>query len=1538
VILIIELPKDYPKVLPKIDIVDIQPDDAVLRKEVEHITKTYTPMDPGSESVFEITGPIVDLLDRTAHLKAEKRTQFSLEEERAAREAAAQQQAREEEETARRQRDEEARRREQILASRVEIEKQRRQQSYMSRQDDGAEVSGAYDVPAEPVRFDQSMICHDIATDKPFKFKAVDGRSVILRRKDKKVTIVTPCVDKEAVQAPQLLLKDIYLPETLASKPVLQKTMEEIEHLLEDSKQHRHKNVVDLLGYKIEHLDLNEEQGQWRLAILSEYANKGSLAELLDLAEKLSANRVQSWTSQLLEALHFFDRQGYVHPAVHVGNVLLFLSPRGGITVKLSDGYGTALRDLVMRARDPQSSNPPELALWTAPELSGPNAERSSKTCIWDLGIVVLQMAEGKSVTKTYTSPQNCIEAVGFEAKFEDFLCRMFQPNPRSRPTAFDLSNASFLHGERDAPLRCSSPTRHDTPARRRRQSNFVKSSRYDEEFEEIERLGRGGYGQVFKARYRLDGQLYAIKKIKSNSSKDLEEVLAEVKMLASLNHPVIVRYFNTWVERESSDDDFDIQQQRRGKPSLLDKPTVRRTVPTTRSGHDFMELSMHRNVGPEFSTESEGGDEEEEDDEDESGGGLFGYQSPPPIDDAEPSEGHEDLFLRDDVEGFSADSSLDNIPSATHDSYETDQAALPSRTRPLNEKATLYIQMEFCDNQDLRRLINSGMLYNNTDKIWRLFRRILEGLAHIHSNGVVHRDLKPENVFIDSLDNPKIGDFGLATTGQIAAMTSLGSPTMLAGPQSRSIGTHLYVAPELKTHGSGKYDTRADMYSLGVMFFEMCYPMLSYHQRINELSKLLKPVHSLPAYFNDDEHRKQGEIILQLLDHDQTKRPSALQLLNSGQIPEPLEDEKIQKYIGRMAAASAKEYQALIARFLAQPNDAVQSLLWDGKAINSSSTQDSTLFTAIRDHLKNIFRRHGATEHHRETIFPKSDYYSREASFLDRSGLVLQLPMDLTLPFAREIAQTQTQTAKTYCFGFVYRLSRAGEEPKRFPEVDFDIVSHGVNDLTLREAEVIKVLDEIVTELPALDTKSWIIYLNHGDLLDLILDFTRIRKADFAKVKQALSPLNVRTKVGTTTWTQVRQDLRSTRINIPETCVSDLAKFDLAGSMDEVRQELGKIFGDGYHFNKALPLLARINEVVHFLKLMNVRSKVRIAPLSNNSEQLYRGSLMFQCIESRERRVVAVGGRYDVLIKEHHTKSNKGSPRAVGFRLNAWELTKYARLYTDSILGVKGAKAGVTDSKPMALLTRCDILVTSFDSNTLKSVCIDCLQGLWAAGLSAELSDEYRSLEELEMDYQDNVGFWLVIVRGGSNTLGERSIKVRSPAKEETEVPAGELISFLKSELGDRLAGPQETSSTKLKRMASAGNTGPIGASGIVERSSRDVEVLTPQHRSKKVNRAAIVDSAVSSAKGFAEGSFASAPIVAIDTSDELLQSMRNTLLVDDTTWRTLRQLAPQVERAYLQQVQDLLKGWQDQGKEGAFIFNYKTKSCIYYDFGKAL
>lgn len=92
------------------------------------------------------------------------------------------------------------------------------------------------------------------------------------------------------------------------------------------------------------------------------------------------------------------------------------------------------------------------------------------------------------------------------------------------------------------------------------------------------------------------------------------------------------------------------------------------------------------------------------------------------------------------------------------------------TNTSVIKEIQFMYIQMEFCEKSTLRTAIDNG-LYEDEERVWRLFREIVEGLAHIHQQGMIHRDLKPVNIFLDSNDHVKIGDFGLATTNILSSL-----------------------------------------------------------------------------------------------------------------------------------------------------------------------------------------------------------------------------------------------------------------------------------------------------------------------------------------------------------------------------------------------------------------------------------------------------------------------------------------------------------------------------------------------------------------------------------------------------------------------------------------------------------------------------------------------------------------------------------------------------------------------------------------------
>jgi tRNA A-37 threonylcarbamoyl transferase component Bud32 len=123
------------------------------------------------------------------------------------------------------------------------------------------------------------------------------------------------------------------------------------------------------------------------------------------------------------------------------------------------------------------------------------------------------------------------------------------------------------------------------------------------------------------------------------------------------------------------------------------------------------------------------------------------------------------------------------------------------------------YFLMEYIDGTDLRHVIQTGEL--TPDQALAVVPQVCEALHYAHKKGIVHRDVKPENILLDKEGHVKIADFGLARLldrpPTADTLTQVG----------QRMGTPHYMAPEQIEHPHN-VDHRADIYSLGVVFYEM--------------------------------------------------------------------------------------------------------------------------------------------------------------------------------------------------------------------------------------------------------------------------------------------------------------------------------------------------------------------------------------------------------------------------------------------------------------------------------------------------------------------------------------------------------------------------------------------------------------------------------------------------------------------------------------------------------------------------------------------
>jgi len=126
-------------------------------------------------------------------------------------------------------------------------------------------------------------------------------------------------------------------------------------------------------------------------------------------------------------------------------------------------------------------------------------------------------------------------------------------------------------------------------------------------------------------------------------------------------------------------------------------------------------------------------------------------------------------------------------------------------------ERSRLYMVIEWVEGRLLRAIL-SEQRQLPVERATSLTLQILDALDTMHKHGIVHRDLKPENIMVDEEDRIKLIDFGIAMKEDARRITFVG--------MSPALGTPDYIAPEQVKGQRG--DHRSDIYSLGVMLYEM--------------------------------------------------------------------------------------------------------------------------------------------------------------------------------------------------------------------------------------------------------------------------------------------------------------------------------------------------------------------------------------------------------------------------------------------------------------------------------------------------------------------------------------------------------------------------------------------------------------------------------------------------------------------------------------------------------------------------------------------
>ncbi|CAK8575820.1 unnamed protein product [Lathyrus sativus] len=711
-------------------------------------------------------------------------------------------------------------------------------------------------------------------------------------------------------------------------------------------------------------------------------------------------------------------------------------------------------------------------------------------------------------------------------------------------------------------------------------------------------------------------------------------------------------------------------------------------------------------------------------------------------------------------------------------------------------ESTYLYIQMEYCP-MTLRQMFES---YSHFDKelAWHLFRQIVEGLAHIHGQGIIHRDLTPNNIFFDARNDIKIGDFGLAKFLKLEQVDQ--DPAHLADTIGVSIdgtgqvGTYFYTAPEIE-QGWPKIDEKADMYSLGVIFFELWHPFGTAMERHVVLSDLKQKAGLPPAWVA--EFPEQEFLLRQLMSIGPSDRPSATELLKNA-FPPRMESEFFDDMLRTMLKSEDRSiYDKVLNAIFDEEMLSSKHIHQVGRlgsvGENNSSIQHTDFVTQVRDDIldvtKDIFRQHCAQHLEISPIRLLDDcpQFNRNAvKLLTHGGDMLELSHELRLPFVNWIISNQKSSFKRYEISHVYRRAVGHSAPNSYLQGDFDIIG-GTSVLT--EAEVIKVTKDIITCFFHEDSCD--IHLNHADILGAIWSWTGVKVEHRLKVAELLSmmsSLRPQSSERKSKWVVIRRQLLQ-ELGLVEAMVNRLQTVGLrfCGSADQALPRLRGALPSDKHTLKALD---ELSELVRLLRIWRIDKNVYIDALMPPNESYHR-DLFFQVYLRKENSsgslsegvLLAVGGRYDYLLHQLRSSDYKGNPpTGVGTSLALETIIQNCSVPNRNEVSINilmGSRGG-------------GILVCSRGGGGLMVERMELVSELWQENFKADfvpipdpsLTEQYEYANEHDIKC-------LVIITDADFSLTD-TVKVRHlELKKEKNVERENLVKFLLDAMTTQFRNP---------------------------------------------------------------------------------------------------------------------------------------------------
>lgn len=581
--------------------------------------------------------------------------------------------------------------------------------------------------------------------------------------------------------------------------------------------------------------------------------------------------------------------------------------------------------------------------------------------------------------------------------------------------------------------------------------------SRYKHDFEQIEMLGEGGFGAVYKVRNKLDGNFYAIKKVTIHYSENKEtvrKILLEVKTLSKLYHPNIVRYYQAWVEEAEEGD-------------------------ISEDSSDSYEESYIENSNSNYL----------EDDHSKSKSN---------------SEKFQELENTDYGQTFMI-------------SFEKNSSESNAKKKNHNKKPViLFIQMEYCEGETLKEFIPKTFIGNDIKIIKKLLLQIIDALAYIHSKGLIHHDLKPANIFLDKNNNVKLGDFGLVKVREGGTTENEIKKSFI---KEKSVnGTPFYMSPEQK---EGKnVDNKTDLYSLGIILLELITPKFNTQmERIKSIRGFIdNKLKNLPENIKEFKNEEIIELMMLLLKEDPSDRPSSIDLYDKFQdslyaqliISDLGEYKKMIDYVfsnkNKFVKMADFTFNGRISEVFKQVDFFKNfKIIKKTKEIleivfHKFNCQELILpdIVPVRTNLDILIR----TIHNKKAIkinyklnnFFRIDKFKNRDLFIDHNANFILRKKGILFKFLEVLENSKIENGKFFTFSHHTDFEKF--------EVMFGNVyqeESGMNLSLFCEIETLKILNDLIEEFKSL-LPELVCFISDSQLFDVLLNKIKVKKHDYSK------------------------------------------------------------------------------------------------------------------------------------------------------------------------------------------------------------------------------------------------------------------------------------------------------------------------------------------------------------------------------------------------------------------------------------------------------